>query len=110
MSYGYTPGDCKKLYELVDSFEFFGEEEKNHFKDLMYIRLLDVLKNHLKEKVLDSSIIDLILKNFLNSAYNRGSYLKITDFLFNQSLEEAPLKLHDKELGLYARWRLIIGK
>lgn len=110
MSEGYTGVDCKKLYELIDSFECLSEAERLGLKNLMYIRVLDVLKNHLREKTLDSSIVDSILKNFIYSAYNRGTYLKITKFLFNQSLEEAPLKLYDRELGLYARWRLIIGK
>lgn len=107
---GYTPVDCKKLYELIDTIEYLEEIEKTNLKNLMYLRVLEVLKVTLIQYAIDSSVIEEILRNFFNSAYNRSTYIKITTFLFDQNIEEAPLKLYDRDLGLYARWRLIIGK
>jgi len=56
------------------------------------------------------SIVEKKLYGWIKGTYPKKEADKIIHFIFEESLEEAPLRINDSLLHLYAKWRLNISK
>jgi len=98
----YSASDCIALYRV---WLKEGDHQLNFYEEVV-----SPIKHLMQNTVPTDREVNTILFSFLKTEYRKDRLESVRNFVFDVPFEDVPLYVNDKNVQVFLKWRLTIGK